>query len=76
MVITLNLSVAGDEPGDKLNAHVLQARWFSEILERMNEALVTLFGTFIGFVGIELAFLGQLEPGEINMNWTSRIVHE
>jgi hypothetical protein len=61
------------EKENDVNAHVLQARWFGERLERMNEALVTLSGTFIGFLGIELAFLGQLEPNEINTNWTSTI---
>ena len=54
-------------------SHVLQARWFGERLERMNEALVTVSGTFIGFLGIELAFLGQIDPHEINANWTSTI---
>lgn len=58
---------------DDLIAHVLQARWFGERLERMNEALVTLSGTFIGFLGIELAFLGQLDSNQINLNWTSTI---
>jgi hypothetical protein len=61
------------EKNDEINAHILQARWFGERLERMNEALVTLSGTFIGFLGIELAFLGQLGPKEINTNWTSTI---
>jgi hypothetical protein len=58
---------------EKVAAHVLQARWFGERLEKMNEALVTLSGTFIGFLGIELAFLGQLDASEINLNWTSTI---
>lgn len=62
-----------EEVDNDVNAHVLQARWFGERLERMNEALVTLSGTFIGFLGIELAFLGQLGPEEINTNWTSTI---
>ncbi len=58
---------------ENIAAHVLQARWFAERLERMNEALVTLSGTFIGFLGIELAFLGQLSAEETSVNWTSTI---
>jgi hypothetical protein len=62
-----------NEEDEQAAAHVQQARWFGERLERMNEALVTLSGTFIGFLGIELAFLGQLDGSEINLNWTSTI---
>jgi hypothetical protein len=61
------------EKSQDIAAHILQARWFGERLERMNEALVTLSGTFIGFLGIELAFLGQLDAKEININWTSTV---
>ncbi len=44
---------------EEYSAHVLQARWFAERLERMNEALAQFSGVFIGFLGIELVLLGQ-----------------
>lgn len=56
------------EKSDELSAHVLQAGWFGKRLKRINEALVALSGTFIGFLGIELPFLGRLGPREINIS--------
>jgi len=53
--------------------HTAQARWFAERLERMNEALANLSGVFIGFLGIELAFLGQIPKKDINLNWIASI---
>lgn len=35
------------------------ARWIAERTERINEALAQLAGIFIGFLGVELAIIGQ-----------------
>ena len=35
------------------------SRWIAERYERMNEQLLTLSSTFIGFIAVELALLGQ-----------------
>lgn len=47
----------GAGPGDKLLDH---ARWIAERFERMNEQLLNLSGTFIGFLSVELGLFAQL----------------
>lgn len=49
----------GAEPGNKLLEH---SRWISERYERMNEQLLTLSSTFIGFLAVELALFAQIKP--------------
>lgn len=58
---------------EEINAHTAQARWIAERLERMNEAFATLSGTFIGFLGIELAFIGQINKSQITKNLLTSI---
>jgi hypothetical protein len=58
---------------EEIRVHTAQARWIAERLERMNEAFATLSGTFMGFLGIELAFLGQIDKFQITKNWITTI---
>ena len=48
--------------GDKFLNH---ARWISERYERMNEQLLTLSSTFIGFLAVELALIAQVSEEQI-----------
>ena len=58
---------------EEIKAHTAQARWIAERLERMNEAFATLSGTFIGFLGIELAFIGQINKSQVTKNLITTI---
>lgn len=52
----------GEHPGDKF---LSQVKWFSERYERMNEQLLTLSSTFIGFLAVELALIAQVDQKQI-----------
>lgn len=51
------------EHTDNLLSH---ARWVAERYERMNEQLLTLSSTFLGFLAIEIALLTQIDKNTIN----------
>ena len=55
----------GDITGDKYLVHV---RWLAERYERMNEQLLNLSGTFIGFLAIELGLIAQVNHEFIRNN--------
>ncbi len=59
---------------EEINSHVLQARWFAERLENMNEALAQYSGVFIGFLGIELVLLGQTPQEDFLRNSYSKSI--
>jgi len=52
----------GEESGDKLLQHM---KWITERFERMNEQLISLSATFIGFLAVELALLAQLDNSDL-----------
>jgi hypothetical protein len=54
--------------GDAAKALLEHAKWIAEHFERMNEQLLTLSSTFIGFLAVELGLLGQIDKSKINKN--------
>ena len=54
--------------GDAGKALLEHIKWIAERFERMNEQLLTLSSTFIGFLAVELGLLGQIEKKTFDSN--------
>jgi hypothetical protein len=54
--------------GDAAKALLEHTKWIAERFERMNEQLLTLSSTFIGFLAVELGLLGQTEKKTFEHN--------
>ena len=54
--------------GDASKALLEHTKWIAERFERMNEQLLTLSSTFIGFLAVELGLLGQIEKKTFDSN--------
>lgn len=48
------------------------SKWIAERFERMNEQLLTLSGTFIGFLVVELGLIGQIDTRKVRHNGVAR----
>jgi hypothetical protein len=70
-----SMSAKDHETAQEARDHLLQhMRWISERFERMNEQLLTLSSTFIGFLAIELGLLAQIPAKTIREdNWSKGI---
>ena len=61
----------GKEAGTALLTHM---KWIAERYERMNEQLISLSGTFIGFLAVELALLAQINKSDFeNRAWIAHL---
>lgn len=69
------MSAKDHETAQEARDHLLlHMRWIAERFERMNEQLLTLSSTFIGFLAIELGLLAQIPATTIREdNWSKGI---
>jgi hypothetical protein len=62
------------EAQDADDALLTHSKWIAERFERMNEQLLTLSATFIGFLVIELGLLAQFDPTRFICHLNDKIV--